>query len=772
MSMDPLRTEQDFQELKEVLVGLASVRWRLMALGRFLDELDVEDPSSEAYLLDLAEPLAALMRRLEPVGLDPEACARLVRRFEQVVSLHPDLEEIESLVFALQSLREAAATLYAYVGDLSEVFATITPRSPAIEAEGLSPLERLEQAARQARIHHHPAAPTVEQIATIWRGHLRPTRDSAVVPVAERALFESSADAYIGGLRRVQVDVYGERLEGDDVTADVTVFGAEEASNEALAVPVQAARALLAETYPSLARRYVGGRVRFSEAGQLHTGRSSDLAVAAVFYGAVLRYAEQRRRYEVAPGTALTGLLDEEGRVLPVDTGSLETKVRTAFFSWVRCLAVPKVQVSQAETICQGLAETYPRRRLDVMGIGHLRDVFYDRRLSTYRESGRIPHAARWAWQRKFSVGGLAVILILLVVIGRLLYGPLDKNPVTGEYVSEMLVVRNAAGQTLEEIPVGEVTVRYAISHAASTLTAFADATGDGRNEIFWIENQEAGTPSSNVIRCKESGADTLLWSRALQYRLDFPSHPEIGDDLYRVQMLAVEDVDDDGAFDLIATLNHYAYFPSLVIRYDAATGQEQGRYAHLGWFRTMTLVDLNEDGKEELVLGGINNALDKTPVLAVLDPSRLSGQGPGHPSYAITGMERAHEVAYVRFPISLVSKESLHPAPTVGRLTVQSDTRRLVAEVAEGRLDKKSILLLAHFSFDLKPTDVGTGDSYDIRARQLVEEGRLDRMPDSTYWQAYMSEIQYWDGDEWRNEPVVHWPDEATESENQQPLP
>ena len=63
----------------------------------------------------------------------------------------------------------------------------------------------------------------------------------------------------------------------------------------------------------------------------------------------LLRALEHKEEYAVADNVAITGRIDESGRLLPVDEAGLRVKVEACVYSPVGVLVVPKEQ----EDICR-----------------------------------------------------------------------------------------------------------------------------------------------------------------------------------------------------------------------------------------------------------------------------------------------------------------------------------------------------------------------------------------------------------------------------------
>ncbi|MGH7451490.1 MAG: hypothetical protein ACRENG_09115 [bacterium] len=401
---NPIEIERDFQALLISLSCPGTPRQRLFKINRFLETLGNNFAEYESYLLDLIQRLPDLVRDLNYLGCDPEMLQAL---FEKLRLLHAHFssgDDVSELAEVVEKLRQAVSRLYVYAGEIGVALEILEEKifhtSPewlnqSAEEPANRPLLLLQRSHEEAKRHDEATAAKLHHLISQWPPH---DAGSAIVPVIEHSINDVGIQEGEGGLRRIAVKILGESKTGkDDIHADVAVFGAESDATVLTQIPIAAARRLLVENYPALAKRFFTGQIAFEAAHVLHEGVSANLAIAALFYCTVLHYTDQRERFYLTPGVALTGELNKAGEVLPVDGKTLAAKVKAAFFSWVDYLVVPKQQLDEAEVAARALAQRYPNRALIIIGVGHLREIFFDRRLTQRERAGRVKHVARKA---------------------------------------------------------------------------------------------------------------------------------------------------------------------------------------------------------------------------------------------------------------------------------------------------------------------------------------------------------------------------------------
>jgi hypothetical protein len=486
-------------------------------------------------------------------------------------------------------------------------------------------------------------------------------------------------------------------------------------------------------------------------------GRSAGLAIAALFYGAALSYARRRERAGVRPEVLLTGEIGPDGTVRPVGQGGLPLKVQTAFFSPKTRLAVPTAQQEAAQAALSELREEFPRGRLEIVGVGRLEGLFHDRRLTRQVRVGWARHGARRLWDRRWQVAAGALALGLLLALGALLYGPLDKDPASAQFRGSTLTVENASGRVLEEVEVGRGLVRNVKDGQAKRPVAFADVTGGQNKELFW-----GASPGENarmdVLRAKAVGADTLLWERPLRFEVDFPGKPEVTSPTFGIADLTAGDLNRDGRPELYALANHRPYFPSLLLQLDPTGGQAEQRYIHPGHLRSgIETADLTGGPAPELLVGGHSNAFGD-PVLAVLRPSGMDGHAPTRGDYRVGGADLAAHVGYLRFPSTTVQERRPADYPMVRGIRPARAAKTLEVVTQDGRVPDEGSgrpRVITTLSFGLEPRSVGTDGTYDQLADSLLQRGVLEAVPGPEDLRRYGERVRYWTGTEWSAEPT-----------------
>ncbi len=268
----------------------------------------------------------------------------------------------------------------------------------------------------------------------------------------------------------------------------------------------------------------------------------------------------------------------------------------------------------------------------------------YSRELDAWKSKRtvRVTGSRKTLSFRWIAISGLALLAILV----SLLYFAVSTDrstpgmPAASRFVDNTLEVLDSHGnivwlkQLRGSVPSGQ-------SGSAPGTQVF-DVDRDGRNEVLAaLGDKPNGLPGRLV--CFNSGG-ALRWTKGLTEAL----HEEgrTFSEFYVKWFTFLHRAEQD--YLIVAFAN--AYFPSVTLLLDPRGGREIGRYLHPGHFEVHMLLDLDADGRDELLLGGVNNPNEGFgfPALSVLEIP-FPAPDPGEPN--LFGLPGGQEMAYLLFP-------------------------------------------------------------------------------------------------------------------------
>ncbi|MEQ9090194.1 MAG: hypothetical protein RIE52_03845 [Balneola sp.] len=719
-TFDPFLVEQKFNETVRMIQSSPSERIQITGIEHFINEVWEYRLQVSSYLEQLLQYLPDLNNPLLLAGIHPKRFSEFIDQIEIIVEELKDTSAEQRL----REYRESLSLLKSWTGE---------------NESGNS------------------------EMLTGYHGKLKPEYKpgEVLIPVVEE--FKSTEqDSGIGRLRKLRVDVIGENKKGaSELTPAFGVVGKD--SGSFLKGVVSSAEKLLSASKKGKYRNWKA-TAHLSMSHAWHAGRSANLALAAAFYCEMLKAEEMAEYFRMNPAVCISGDVDEYGHVLPVEGESLELKTEAAFFSWVQILVVPTAQLQQVQDILDHLKQDFPNRELPLFGVSKIEELFYDRRLTIHEKTDAIVHNFRKVWKRKFNVASVITVLVLLGVITRLVYGPVDRNPTYVTYEGEFAHIRNASGAILDSKNVGEIYVKNfneTSSQLMSDHIKFFDLNKDGISEVF--ENK------TNVKSKKEEGfliyslnGDTLF-DRNFYLDIRFDEHPYVKKELFKVRKFEITDFDKDGTNELLLILNIIGYFSSVVAILNIETEEIEKMYVSVGYLRDVEIIDLDEDGFEEILLAAeLKGYREKG--LIVLDSRYVHGKGILGERYLKTDMEKGIEKAAFIIPQTIIgniqSKNSTQKAFEKGypNFLVHNANEYFTYFVQDwytGGLGDFGLIF--EFYKNLTVRSIVSRDNYDIKAKELYDSGQISFEADGLFLDTYRDSLQYWNGTEFQSEPTLN---------------
>ncbi|MBN2354765.1 hypothetical protein JXO59_01560, partial [candidate division KSB1 bacterium] len=615
-----------------------------------------DQTSLQTYYLQFESWLPNLCAGLFHPGWSPAQLEQLLAVVEEFVSRASDGTIAEELIQVRQKVREAAALSYLYVGEPDKVTAALGwPSSTVheISARGMSMTEVERARAWRDGLGDVSIPIDLNRLVEKWFASQDQGSECGVhILLREETVEEGRTDA--AGILSFLHGYCTERpgdAEEDRVSLLNQAPGGEKSLHWSLLDALAALRASAPRDRSFLAP-YYSLQLSLPEKEAEFSGNSIGLAAAVLAYCLILKRYYRAPLARLAQSTAITGRINSDGRVLPVEESGLTYKLSAAFFSPIKRALLPEENLVAAVRIVDDLRRQYPNRQLTVEGVTTLsqalenRNVVYRRRLTAWRRSVAA-FRRRPAEVLRFVLPSLLAVLLFFLIRQSML-GSRALAPAGFQIEGSELRIFNAEQKWLwsHDFKVQLTKINYDPQRASNVV--IADIDDDGRQDVLYGGCEENDAELSGRLFVFDHKGK-IKWRHKVGRELLIGG--QVYKDHYRIHHLRPRDLDRDGRKEIIINAFQYPNFPCLVQALDCM-GRLQGEYVHIGYLPLLDFYDFDDDGHAEILLGGMNNEY-QSAVLAVLDASRLGGcspQTPGSrffPESLRSGLERA----YLRFP-------------------------------------------------------------------------------------------------------------------------
>jgi hypothetical protein len=269
----------------------------------------------------------------------------------------------------------------------------------------------------------------------------------------------------------------------------------------------------------------------------------------------------------------------------------------------------------------------------------------------------------------------------------------------------------------------------------------FKDINNDGDTEVLFAPKRITDQTGEGRLYCYDrKGVE--LWS--FQAGKELRGGGKVFSPDYRIAGFHARDLDGDGTQETIVEAFHAPDWPCQLAVLDCR-GKMIGEFWNAGYLRDIAYHDLDGDGREELIVVGVNNEY-RGGCLIVFDTRNIGGRSPQTGEFVLEGLGPGTELYYVTVPRSDVSEAmGLYVADL--RLLDITENHRIRAT--------SSIGLIFEFGFDLELLQLTWGHRYISDHLDMVKAGKLASVLDEAYAANLLKAVRYWNGSEWVAAPV-----------------
>ncbi len=333
-----------------------------------------------------------------------------------------------------------------------------------------------------------------------------------------------------------------------------------------------------------------------------------------------------------------------------------------------------------------------------------------------------------------------------------------QSNPTRWQYnvASSTIDVYDDHYALLWQIPSPDVTQENIHREGSFFRTVLADLDGDGKNEIitthFLVGDQYTTNQHGQKLSLIDVAAKKVLWEIPFVDSVNYLDRPY--SQYYNADMILVVDVEKRRGKEILVSANNIGRSPSYIARLDSR-GNILGQYWHFGSLVALYAVDVDGDGRNEVIACGVNDTQDTTqgefPMAVVLDPRMITGKTRSSVCPGLVLSPSGAEINYIRFPQSDINVALRQSSFTEFALFDSPDV--LQFHVSSTLPDGTQWHFHYYFSRQMVPLYVKSENTTDRLHAKLRDEGKVTGTIDNAYLENLKNGIRYWDGREWRKE-------------------
>jgi hypothetical protein len=269
-----------------------------------------------------------------------------------------------------------------------------------------------------------------------------------------------------------------------------------------------------------------------------------------------------------------------------------------------------------------------------------------------------------------------------------------------------------------------------------------ADLNGDGSGEVVTTAPL-AGTMSQQAFVRAFDSRHTLVFEREIGSPVEYRG-VRYADRMDAWPLVIVQDSAGKGAEIIVAASGGRS--PIVIARLDAK-GNILGEYWHFGTLHGLFALDLDGDGRKEVIASGTNDVNDalgnpdvSQAVFVVIDPLKLTGRNESRATRGFGFSTSDAERAYIRFPRSDMEK-ALRSSNGV-RMIQRTADNLLVVKVDNGSVTSP-VTFDYYFSNSLRLVSVKSNDVNATVHAQLRREGKIHSTLNEAYLKSLGDEVE-----------------------------
>jgi hypothetical protein len=267
------------------------------------------------------------------------------------------------------------------------------------------------------------------------------------------------------------------------------------------------------------------------------------------------------------------------------------------------------------------------------------------------------------------------------------------------------------------------------------------DIDQDGKSDILFSTQTQDEYGEGNLIFFDHSGK--IKWKFSGGKELSFGNSLYSAD--YRISGFSVFDFNNDGSLKIVVISSHRHFYPTQLSILNTK-GELIGEYWNSGRLSDIEVVDLEGDGKVEMIVSGCNNEYGNA-CLIVFDPYRVEGCSFQSDSYRSADYKKGTEKYYILFPRTELDI-LISPVEYIMAIEKLKNNRL--------SLRTRHSQIIFELNYNLEINDVRLTHTFEINNADAIRNGKITEIPDEEYLRRLKEGLLYFDGNDWSSEPTI----------------
>ncbi len=493
----------------------------------------------------------------------------------------------------------------------------------------------------------------------------------------------------------------------------------------------------------------------FAKKDSLYSGTSMGLGAAALVYNSILRDHLHKIYYRFRNNVVVGSAIDEQGNLIALEAEPLKLKLKTVFYSSYKKFVIPEENIIEARKFLKELKDKYPNRKLELIPVKHYLTLFKNLDIVEVcrlklREKVKAHYNQYHIIANSFL--SLIILVILSILIINVLIPSLDHNPVYAKYERGRYIAYNKYDKQVwesSELTNDELPVEVPLQRIVIT-----DLENDNQNEILLLRRDRTNPIFQKTLFCYNSD-NSLKWKTVIVPK-DSLFGADICYDQIDLRNIMIVENKSTNKKEIIIDYVLCDLYPWFLIKLDNA-GKEISSLYNSGHSIFDRVMDIDNDGKEDVVIGGQNNDFNHSGFLMVLDPKFIEGNAPGY--RFPRGFGKGLMKYYILFPKIFLNKFSDQQSSFIQRVNKFKDKFTTdLNETIGNSGDNSWYRTVFNFDFHFNFLHLQTSTEFDAFYKSFIDKGKIQPIKDwKVYEDSLRKEIKFWDGDKFVNHPVMN---------------